>query len=336
MTNRHTRRSYWPLVAVIVCLSLGGSVVWSQDTQPNQQSRDPQPTATENQQAAKEDGKAPVVAPAPSQVVGDEKSGHDEQGGGKKDWSKSLIEHAPDWSVAFFTFVLCVFTGLLWRSTNKLWLAGDKQMELIEKNAAQQSIDMKASIKVAEDAAKAAGRSAEVAERTMILNDRPWLGVDLDIVGPLVFTAHDCSIKLTMTITNHGRSPAIRANPHIEFFVSTQKAVEWRNKMEGMARHMIANMFGETLFPTVPRAKKWTFTVSRDDILDGIAEDDEHRVRPIVAYCVYYGLPTGGHARYTSGIREIFRSGHEPFDGEPATFETGKIRFLDMVTEDAT
>lgn len=238
--------------------------------------------------------------------------------------------------MAFFTFVLCVFTGLLWRSTNKLWLAGEKQMKVIEKNAAQQSIDMKASIKVAEDAAKAAGRSAEVAERTMILNDRPWVGVDLDIVGPLVFTADNCSIKLAMTITNHGRSPAIRAEPYVEFFVCTQKAIEWRNKMEGMAKSMVVNMFGETLFPAVPRSKKWTLTVTRDDILHGIAEDDESRIRPMVAYCVYYGLPTGGHARYTSGIREIFRTGHEPFDGETATFDTNKIRFLEMVTEDAT
>lgn len=68
--------------------------------------------------------------------------------------------------------------------------------------------------------------------------------------------------------------------------------------------------------------------------MKGKAEDDENHVRPIVAYCVYYGLPTGGRARYTSGIREIFRVGHEPFDGEAAAFTDREIRFLDMVAED--
>ncbi|MBZ9843717.1 hypothetical protein [Mesorhizobium sp. CA5] len=329
-------RHRWSLLVAVGCLWIGGSVAWSQDTKPDQQSRSSQPSTTENLQSTKQDSEPRTLAPEPSQPVGKAKGADDQQGSAGKEWRENLVEHAPDWSVAFFTFILCVFTGLLWRSTNKLWLAGEKQMKLIQDNAALQSADMQASIKVAEDAAKAANRSAEVAERTMVLNDRPWVGVELQILGPLVFTAHDCSIKLDMTITNHGRSPAIRTDPHVEFFVSTQKAIEWRNKMEDSARYMIANMFGETLFPTVPRSKKWSFSVSRDDILRGKTEDDENCVRPIVAYCVYYGLPTGGRARYTSGIREIFRIGHEPFDGDPATFTDHEIRFLDMVTEDAT
>ncbi|WP_140688312.1 hypothetical protein [Mesorhizobium sp. B2-6-2] len=308
----------------------------SQEAQSNQQSRPPQPSAPENQQPTKQDSESQFLATTPSKPVGEEKRADDEQSSAGKEWRESLIEHAPDWSVAFFTFVLCVFTGLLWRSTNKLWLAGEKQMKLIQDNAALQSADMQASIKVAEDAAKAANRSAEVAERTMVLNDRPWVGVELQILRPLVFTADDCSIKLDVTITNHGRSPAIRTEAYVEFFVSTRRAVEWRAKMEDNSRYMVANMFGQTLFPAVPRPKKWSLTVSRDDISAGMAEDEENRLRPVVAYCVYYSLPTGGRARYTSGIREIFRIGHEPFDGKPATFTDREIRFLDMVTEDAT
>jgi len=208
------RKPRWSSFAVIVCLSFGGSVAWSQQPPPNQQSRPPQPTATENQQGAKEDGKAPVVAPAPSQAVGDEKASHDEEGGGKKDWSESFVEHAPDWSVAFFTFVLCVFTGLLWRSTNKLWLAGEKQMKLIEANAAQQSIDMQASNKVAQDAAEAAKISAATlvsAERAHLWMQKVILhGITKEGTGPR-------KVSFSYIVINVGHSPAFMYEVSITF-----------------------------------------------------------------------------------------------------------------------
>ncbi|MER9890036.1 hypothetical protein NKJ48_31120 [Mesorhizobium sp. M0114] len=196
MPALHARRSCWPLYAVVVCLSLGGSVAWSQHAQPNQQSRPPQPTATENQQGTKENGGAPVVVPAPSQVVSDEKADHDAEGGGKKDWSESFVEHAPDWSVAFFTFVLCVFTGLLWRSTNKLWLAGERQMKLIEANAKLQSADMQASTKTAQDAVavtKEIGRAQVQAYLSCV---------------SAKFGAEDTVFRCWAVIKNNGQSPA--------------------------------------------------------------------------------------------------------------------------------
>ncbi|RWD69073.1 hypothetical protein [Mesorhizobium sp.] len=235
------------------------SVAWSQGAKPDQQSRPPQPSTAESQQSTKPNSEPQTFSPAPSQPVGEAKGPDDGQSRAGKEWRESLVEHAPDWFVALFTLVLCIFTGLLWWSTRKLWKAGEDQMRLIAENALTQSADMRASIIVAEDAAKAASRSAEVAERTMVLNDRPWVGVELQILGPLVFTAHDCSVKLDVTITNHGRSPAIRTDPHIEFFVSTQRAVEWRNKMEDSSRSMIANMFGETLFPSHLKIEKVEF-----------------------------------------------------------------------------
>ncbi|MFD1986540.1 hypothetical protein ACFSOZ_29300 [Mesorhizobium newzealandense] len=205
MPTIRTRRLRWLLLPAVVCLFFGGSVAWSQDTQPDQQSRPPQPSATENQQDAKEDAKAPLAAPAPSQGVGDEKASHDEEGGGKKDWSESFIEHAPDWSVAFFTFVLCVFTGLLWRSTNKLWLAGERQMKLIEANAKLQSADMQASIKASEAAAKAAQDTASVTREIGETQTRAYLTV----TGGTAIYNGGMDPEVLIRIKNTGTSPAM-------------------------------------------------------------------------------------------------------------------------------
>ncbi len=40
--------------------------------------------------------------------------------------------------VGGFTFALVIATVLLWRSTNSLYEAGERQMELIQRNATQQ------------------------------------------------------------------------------------------------------------------------------------------------------------------------------------------------------
>ena len=82
-----------------------------------------------------------------------------------------------------FTLLLVVVTGWLVyttsglrQSTDKLWEAGERQIELARETAAAQSRDMQASIKIGEDAAIAAAKSADAA-----LNlHRPWVRVELE------------------------------------------------------------------------------------------------------------------------------------------------------------
>jgi hypothetical protein len=40
-----------------------------------------------------------------------------------------FLDHSTEWLLVLFTFFLVVFTGLLWWSTRKLWLAGERQRE---------------------------------------------------------------------------------------------------------------------------------------------------------------------------------------------------------------
>jgi hypothetical protein len=65
--------------------------------------------------------------------------------------------------VAAFTVVLAISTIGLWLATINLWKAGERQLELLGETAAAQSLDMQASVAVADRAARAAQTSADSA-----------------------------------------------------------------------------------------------------------------------------------------------------------------------------
>lgn len=129
------RRTHWSLLAVVVCLSLGASVAWSQHAQPGQQSDLPQQVTPKDQQPSNENIGPQFGPPAPRQVVVNQQAGRSDESGAQKSSSESLIERAPDWSVALFTLALVFVTRGLWKSTEKLWKASDDQMKLNEANA---------------------------------------------------------------------------------------------------------------------------------------------------------------------------------------------------------
>jgi len=124
------------LLGALLGLSFGGSVAWSQESQIQQQSWPPQPATQQDRQPTADHNEAESGPSASGQTIGDEHAGHGYESSSGKDWSKIFIDHLPDWFVALFTFVLSVFTALLWLSTRKLWKAGEQQIS-VAKSAAE-------------------------------------------------------------------------------------------------------------------------------------------------------------------------------------------------------
>jgi hypothetical protein len=96
-------------------------------------------------------------------------------------WSAKLT----DWLLAiftlflvFFTARLCYATAGLKDSTDKLWDAGERQMELIRQNAAEQSRDMQASIVEAKRSADAAVAGADVARQALVNAQRAFVFIN--------------------------------------------------------------------------------------------------------------------------------------------------------------
>lgn len=148
------------LGAVIATAFWSGILLWqSQKAVSNSQV---QPTKTEQQYAVSSGAVA-------------EQEKH--KGGQKSSWYDTFLNHTPDWLVATFTALLTFVTyrlvsttGDLRASTDRLWEAGERQIELARETAAAQSRDMQASIAEMKKSADAATLSAQVTKSSIRAN----------------------------------------------------------------------------------------------------------------------------------------------------------------------
>jgi hypothetical protein len=116
-------------------------------------------------------------------------------------WSAKLT----DWLPAVFTLALAIFTQRLYQATVGMWDATKELRNFAE----EQSRDMKASIAATHQTAEAAKSSAETAERSFTLLERPY--VIPDNVGHLESTIRvgNRTDSTSFRIGNYGKVPAI-------------------------------------------------------------------------------------------------------------------------------
>jgi hypothetical protein len=123
--------------------------------------------------AAHRDGHAgpPIAATsdACANPNADAHAANEAENNGGEFWAAKLT----DWLLAVFTLLLVFFTARLYYataglrdSTDKLWVASERQMALIDRNAAEQADDMKASIEQARRGADAAVAGAAAAKES--------------------------------------------------------------------------------------------------------------------------------------------------------------------------
>jgi hypothetical protein len=74
-----------------------------------------------------------------------------------------LTEETPESWAAFTSFLIAIFTGTLWYSTDKLWRSGERQMRLNRGIAIRQRNDTQDQIRIAKESADAAKMSADAA-----------------------------------------------------------------------------------------------------------------------------------------------------------------------------
>jgi hypothetical protein len=231
-----------------------------------------------------------------------QKSGH------KTEECKTLWERTTSDPVAFFTLWIAIFTAVLGGSTIALWLAGERQIELIRENSVRQAEQMQASIAAAKSSVDQAKRAADVAERAMVLTDRPWIDINLEIAGPLKFGPELIEIRIKGTFTNVGKSPATYV--HFTFGLcpdvaaASSKADEdtkwWRDIP------IAARGFGHVLFPGKDESFGMDVSITRDEFtarikeMDAIPMDEPSppftKSNPGLYGLAYYGVPSAGRS----------------------------------------
>jgi hypothetical protein len=125
---------------------------------------------------------------------------------------------------AVATVFIGIFTLTLKLSTDKLWKAAKDQIAAAENAAKIQSSDTNASIAVAKEAADAAKLSAQAA----INVELPRLfaaKIDIELAALNLVDPESSLQKISVTITNYGRTPAFLYCESAEFFPGPLPAV---------------------------------------------------------------------------------------------------------------
>jgi hypothetical protein len=186
--------------------------------------------------------------------AGDKKEPH---GNAFFGWVANFFEvKLTDLLIAVFTIVLALKTsglfaetGRLREATDKLYLAGERQLDLLEKTSA-------ASIKVAQDSANAAKRAADIAERAAVESDRAWVTVKPEIIGPLVFEKDRIHIGIGVDLVNIGKSPATNVEVWAEFCADIVEAKSRGKEWVDVTKYNLGD-FGIVLFPNELRREDW-------------------------------------------------------------------------------
>lgn len=251
--------------------------------------------------------------------------------------------------VAGFTIVLAFSTIGLWLATDRLYKAGERQLNLIRKNAAEQARTNAASIKVAQDAAKEAKRSADMAERGIIEADRAWIKVEMDIFGPLIFGEETIEIVAEARFKNVGRTPATSCGFEFRLCTDVGEASHCASESAAhMGRAFVSHLgYGQVIYPDKNATIRETLTIERADFIarikeidaapkiEGEKDDDERftRSNPALMAFVWYALPRAGRLgkyRYSTGLFEICWKGDASrgFDGSVMTIPLDEIELV--------
>ena len=139
--------------------------------------------------------------------------------------------------IALSTLALTAFTGLLWRSTEKLWTAGERQIGLVQTNSADQARDTQESLRISSESARAstasaqtAAESAELTRQALILAQRPRIRVGniwaINPTDPPTFTTHN-TIGGQFDFENVGNMPANIINADV-YVYSSERGLPYR------------------------------------------------------------------------------------------------------------
>jgi hypothetical protein len=176
--------------------------------------------------------------------------------------------------IAGFTIALAAFTGTLWWSTRKLWKAGEEQIAV-------------------------AKRAADVAEKTLVASQRPWISLkEAKVLAPMYFAKGDVHFPLEFQLKNTGNSPGLFVHIEAKRFALRAEtydivAVQKEVRQIAQARDSHKSEVGMSIFPGDVRPVEKIVSALRADLKKGFfdlwsAGSTKKAVSLVVAGCVDY------------------------------------------------
>lgn len=199
--------------------------------------------------------------------------------------------------VGGFTGALVVATILLWRATNALWEAGERQIAHFERTAERQAADMEASISAAE-------KANEIARSTLVASKRAWINIEsVDALPENKISGEGGNIAVDILVRNVGGSPAINVlidTMHI-YDMDAQSISIAARQFRGMLQRQTEHMGTDVLFPNEPFEMGMAIVVGRDELAGAcVAREDNKRILGIILLVgVAYKIASDPEAHFT-------------------------------------
>jgi hypothetical protein len=191
---------------------------------------------------------------------------------GQSEQDKSFWERATADPVAAFTLALVIIAA--GQATLFIW-----QLGLIREAATD-----------AQKAASLAGRQAVLAERTLILSQRPWLSVEVYPCGEYLAGGKDAEryaqVMVGVKIRNHGKSPAVAVGFVVRFVDDNETAAKEALIYVRASSKAQTSMAGTDTMPVFP---------DREETICTNASKPTHGnyVLGYIVGCVSYDFPFG-------------------------------------------
>jgi hypothetical protein len=167
--------------------------------------------------------------------------------------------------------------------------------------------------------ADAALKSAKTAEAALIANDRAWISVKAEIIGPLVFEKDRIRIGIGFDLKNVGKSPATHLEMHARLCADIIVA---KNKGDDAIKrgrlYLMHDVFGVVLFPDEEREDdRPEMEMPADEFRNAIEETkaelakqpdrewDGATANPGIMVCATYRLAGSRKARHTVILYEV-------------------------------
>jgi hypothetical protein len=170
-------------------------------------------------------------------------------------------------------------------------------------------------------AANAAKKSADIAEKTMIGTQRPWVSVRLNLWSGLKFDEQGGHVSIVLRMKNVGNSPAVGTHVDAEvvlgfgpkYAIAEQKRMLATRQKAGP--RLVDSTFGYMLFPGEEFLYEINFLISREQIKKYQTEMSRDFkkdrtifkfINPNIVGCVIYGFSFDESVHKTGFIGEIF------------------------------
>lgn len=172
---------------------------------------------------------------------------------------------------------------------------------------------------VAEKSANAAQQAADVARNTLVATNRPWVSVDLAIVGPLTYTQDEARIEIAFILKNTGTSPAVNVQVDAEIALFTDGRKPALDVMKEICKRAKDSpddnaVLGHTIFKDREFTSLINIGKRKSDVensLDGFAGVEKGKndwFTPVIVGCVSYRFPfqKGRHiTEFLADLRKI-------------------------------